>query len=92
MAQRIIDLTLAVLASIVSLLLSWPYWRDFEYWPESPVMWRVYFVIGFVLAVYIFYIFLVSLHTLFLHDAQGHAAAAEAKATNLPSNDQGVRP
>lgn len=92
MAQRIIDLTLAVLASIVSFLLSWPYWRDFEYWPESHAMWQVYFIIGFALAVYVFYMFLVSMHTLFLHDAQGHATtAAEPNAADVASNDQGVQ-
>jgi hypothetical protein len=70
MAQRIIDLTLSALASLVSLLLSWPYWRDFEYWPESSTMWRLYFIVGFVLATYVFYVFLGSLRTLFLHEDQ----------------------
>lgn len=70
MAQRIIDLTLSALASLVSLLLSWPYWRDFEFWPESAAMWWVYFLIGFVLAMYVFYVFLNSLRTLFLHEDQ----------------------
>lgn len=32
-------------------------------------MWCVYFVAGFLMSVYVFYIFLNSLHTLFLHDA-----------------------
>ncbi len=70
MAQRIIDLTLSALAALASLLLSWPYWRDFEYWPESPTMWVLYFIIGFVLATYVFYVFLDSLRTLFLHEDQ----------------------
>lgn len=78
MAQRIIDLTLSALAALVSLLLSWPYWRDFEYWPESPMMWRVYFAVGFALAVYVFYVFLDALRTLFLHEDQGRDAAARS--------------
>ncbi len=68
MTQRTIRLSLAVLGSAASLFLSWPFWRDFEYWAESPTMWLVYFLLGFVLAVYVFYVFLGSLRTLFEHD------------------------
>jgi cytochrome c2 len=58
-AQHIIRIGLAVLGSGASLALSWPYWRNFEYWAESSHgMWQVYFVLGFVLAVYVFYAFL----------------------------------
>ncbi|MEO7067331.1 MAG: hypothetical protein ABI114_10515 [Rhodanobacter sp.] len=76
MTQRITDLTLSVLASVVAFLLSWPFWRDFEYWPESHVAWWIYFVVGFVLAVYVFYIFIGSLHILFLHGADEAAPPA----------------
>ncbi|MGB6241276.1 MAG: hypothetical protein WBF69_02210 [Castellaniella sp.] len=76
MAQRIIDLVLSALASLVSVLLSWPYWRDFEYWPESPALWWLYFILGYCLAVYVFYAFLGSLRTLFLHDSQGRQETA----------------
>ncbi|MGB3741945.1 hypothetical protein [Castellaniella sp.] len=69
MAQRLIDVVLSALAGLVSVLLSWPYWRSFSYWAESPGMWRVYMVLGFVLAVYVFYVFLGCLRTLFQHDA-----------------------
>jgi len=68
MTQRSIRLSLAVLGSAASLLLSWPFWRDFEYWAEGPGMWLAYFLLGFVLAVYVFYVFLGSLRTLFEHD------------------------
>ena len=68
-AQRIIRLTLSILASGASLALSWPYWRDFGYWAESHTMWLVYFAVGFVLAVYVFSVFFNSLATLFEHDA-----------------------
>ena len=68
MTQRLLDLTLSVLASVVAFLLSWPFWRDFEYWPESHLAWWIYFVIGYVLAVYVFYVFIGSLRILFLHD------------------------
>ena len=67
--QQMIRLSLAILASVVSVFLSWPYWRDFEYWPESRSMWLVYFLLGFVLAIYVCYVFLGSLRTLFEHDA-----------------------
>ncbi|WP_322998217.1 hypothetical protein [Castellaniella sp.] len=75
MAQRVIDLVLSAIAGLVSVLLSWPYWRTFSYWAESPGMWGLYFVLGFILAVYVFYVFLGSLRTLFLHDSQGRDAA-----------------
>lgn len=68
-AQHIIRMALAILASAASLALSWPYWRDFQYWPESRAMWLAYFAVGFVLAVYVFYAFLDSLGMLFEHDA-----------------------
>jgi drug/metabolite transporter (DMT)-like permease len=77
MMQRSIDITLSILASVAAILLSWPYARNFEYWPESPQMWQVYFALGFVLAAYVFYVFLGSLRTLFEHDALEHAAAAK---------------
>ncbi len=83
--QRIIDLTLAVLATVAAFLLSWPFWRDFEYWPESPLAWWLYFVAGFVLAVYVFYVFIGSLHILFLHDTQ---AADPPPPTETTANEQ----
>lgn len=67
--QRSIRLGVAILASAASLALSWPYWRDFQYWAESHSMWIAYFIVGFLLAVYVFYAFLDSLGTLFEHDA-----------------------
>lgn len=76
MAQRIIELVLAALAALLSVLLSWPYWRDFEYWPESHGMWRLYFAAGSILAVYVFYIFLRCMRTLFLHDEQARRSAS----------------
>ena len=51
MSTRIMDLGLSVFASVAALLLSWPYWRDFEYWAESRWAWLIYFVLGFELAV-----------------------------------------
>lgn len=67
--QHLIRILLAILASVVSMALSWPFWRDFEYWPESHTMWLVYFTAGFLLAVIVFYMFFDSLATLFEHDA-----------------------
>ena len=43
--------------------------------------WQVYFIVGFLLSVYVFYVFLGKMRTLFEHDAIEHAeAAAEAAA------------
>lgn len=77
MSQRKTDLWLAVLASILAFLLSWPFWRAFEYWAETRTMWRIYFVIGFVLCIYVFFVFIQSLHALFVHDAPGHGDDGE---------------
>ena len=71
--QRSIDLTLAVLASVVSMLLSLPYWRSFSYWAESRIAGWIYFAVGFVLAIYVFYVFFRALRTMFVHE--GHHAA-----------------
>ncbi|MCE5233413.1 MAG: hypothetical protein ABFC67_01935 [Mizugakiibacter sp.] len=90
--QRIIDLTLSVLASAAGFLLSWPFWRNFEYWPESHLAWQFYFSVGFVLAVYVFYIFIGSLRTLFQHDALEHAASAGAGSAGRPGTDEANAP
>lgn len=90
MVQRTIDITLAAFASAAAFLLSWPFWRDFQYWSESHMMWLAYFAVGFILSVYVFYVFLGSLRTLFEHDALEHAAA-QAPNANPGVNDEGGR-
>lgn len=77
---RIVKLTVAALASLLSVFLSWPYWRDFSYWAESRSMWALYFAVGFVLAVYVFYVFMGCLRTLFEHDALERAELAARPA------------
>jgi hypothetical protein len=77
MRKRTIDLVLSIVASAVALLLSWPYFRSYEFWPESPGMWWFYFAFGYAIAVYVFYVFLGALHTLFEHDALEHAEAVK---------------
>lgn len=93
MAQRLIDLTVSILGSATSLFLSWPYFRDFEYWAESPTMWRGYFLVGFLLAVYVFYVFLRITRTLFEHDEleRAEAAAAESGKGDAAKRGQGGR-
>ncbi len=82
-AQWPIWITLAIIGSLLSLFLSWPWWRDFSYWAESKTMWAIYFSVGFVLAVYVFYIFFGAVRTLFAHDAiEREEAAEEARAQN----------
>ncbi|WP_036136517.1 hypothetical protein [Luteimonas mephitis] len=76
MRTRIIDLGLSFIASVAALFLSWPYWRDFEYWPESQLAWLAYLVVGLALAVYVFHVFIGVLRTLFEHDALERAATA----------------
>lgn len=81
MALILIDVALAVTGGVVAFFLSWPFWRDFGYWAESRVMWWVYFLVGYMLAVYTFFIFLRCLRTLFLHDAlvkSGYYAKAKS--------------
>lgn len=77
MRKRTIDLVLSIVASAVALLLSWPYFRNYEFWPESSGMWTFYFIFGYIVSVYVFYVFLGALHTLFEHDALEHAEAAK---------------
>lgn len=86
-AQRTIRLSIAILASAASMALSWPYWRDFEYWAESEVMWLVYFALGFILAVYVFYAFLDSLGTLFEHDALEKAEKARQENASAATGE-----
>lgn len=74
--QRVTDLVLSLLVCAAALFLSWPFWRDFAYWPASHAAWSIYFAAGFVLAVYVFYVFIGSLHILFLHAGEEEAAAS----------------
>ena len=90
--QRITDLTLSVLASVAAVLLSWPFLRDFEYWPESHLAWWIYFAAGFVLAVYVFYVFIGSLHILFLHDTQEQTALPTADGQNRTATNKAKFP
>lgn len=69
--QRVIDLSLSVLASVVSFALSWPYWRSFTYWAESRTAWWIYFILGFLLAVFVFYVFFRALRTISSHEGHG---------------------
>ncbi len=69
MTQRIIDGTISFLATVLGFALSWPFWRDFSYWGESRTAWWIYFIVGFLMAFYVFYLFLGNMRTLFLHDA-----------------------
>jgi len=86
--QLIIRLTLAIIAAGVSLALSWPYWRDFEYWAESEGAWLLYFVSGFVLAVGVFYLFFESLGTLFEHDEIERKSRAGLNGESRPSAEE----
>ncbi len=90
--QRTIDLIISVLASALAFLLSWPFWRDFEYWPESHLAWWIYFVLGFVLSIYVFYIFIDSLRMLFTHDAAPVATTANNTTTSAEADDNQVKP
>lgn len=82
MMQRSIDLTLAVLATVVSVLLSLPYWPSYSYWAVSPTAWWVYIALGAVLAVYVFYVFFRALRTMFVHE--GHHAGHHHHPSERP--------
>ncbi len=69
--QRSIDLSISTLASLAAVGLSWPYWRSHSYFAESVAAWAVYFVLGFLLSIFVFYVFLRALRTLFTHDIPG---------------------
>ena len=90
MMQRITDLALSIVACVAALFLSWPYWRDFAYWATSHTAWAIYFAGGLVLAIYVFYVFIGSLHILFLHAAgEGATAPADDDAAEAK---RGTRP
>lgn len=76
--QRSIDLTLSVVASIVGFALSWPYWRSSGYFAVSSTAWWIYFAVGFVLAVYVFYVFFRTLRALFSHEGHDHGGHEHA--------------
>lgn len=91
--QRTIDVIISVLASALAFLLSWPFWRDFEYWPESHLAWWIYFTLGFILSVYVFYIFVESLRMLFTHDADPASVPGNNSTTTLAGpDDNQVKP
>ena len=73
--QRFFDLLISVLGTVVAVALSWPYWRDYEYWASSHTAWQGYFAAGFVLSVYVFYVFIGSTRILFSHAADEARAA-----------------
>ncbi len=70
MSKRLSDLGISIAVCLIATFLSWPFWRDFQYWPESHAAWRIYFVVGFLLSVYVFYMFIGSLRILFVHETQ----------------------
>lgn len=80
--QRSIDLTLAVLATVGSVLLSLPYWPSYSYWAVSRTAWWIYIALGAVLAVYVFYVFFRALRTMFVHE--GHHGAHHHHPSERP--------
>lgn len=65
--QRLTDLIISLFCTLAGFLFSWPFWRDFEYFAESESYWMAYFIIGSVLGIYVFYVFIGSLRFLFQH-------------------------
>ncbi|HMM54358.1 MAG TPA: hypothetical protein PKC23_05005 [Candidatus Desulfobacillus sp.] len=83
--RRLTDFIISLLATLAAFLLSLPFWRDFGYFAESRGYWLAYFVLGFILAVYVFYTFIGSLRILFRH-ARDEALTGEA------ANEPGAQP
>lgn len=52
------DLVIAILVVIFFILLALPYQFEYNSTSESPFLWAAYFIVGGILAVYVFYIFL----------------------------------
>jgi Ca2+/H+ antiporter len=52
------DFIIAILVVLFFVLLSLPYQFEYNYSSESPFLWVAYFIMGGILAVYVFYIFL----------------------------------
>jgi hypothetical protein len=50
-------------------------------------MWRLYFLLGFILAGYVFYVFLGSLHTLFEHDEIGRASQSSPPGSSAANQE-----
>jgi ABC-type Na+ efflux pump permease subunit len=53
--MRLHDLVIAIVVVAFLFLLSLPYQFGSDYWAETPVLWAIYFVVGALLAAYIFY-------------------------------------
>ena len=83
MKASVSDWVIAFLGTLAAFLLSWPYWRDFGYWAESPGLWIVYFVLGAILGVYVFLAFIRALRLLLQHEGPEHHHRDD-KAGDLP--------
>lgn len=75
--QRVIDLALAFFSTVAAFVFSLPFWRDNEYFAESDLAWNVYYIAGFILGLYVFYVFIGSLRMLFLHAKEEAEAQQE---------------
>jgi multisubunit Na+/H+ antiporter MnhB subunit len=58
------DLFVSVLVVLFFVLISMPYQFEFSYWAETLLSWTIYFVLGTIFAVYVFYTFLQGRHYL----------------------------
>lgn len=92
MRKRKSDWVIAIVASIIAFALSWPFWRDFGYWAESPGMWWVYFTFGFLIAIYVFYVFIACTRMLFLHDSLIKSGKIKPSASLEPEREQEDQP
>lgn len=90
MSRKSTDLSLSVIAALVAIALSWPYWQDYAGPGESVAWWGFYLALGFVLAVYVFHTFLDCLHTLFTHDALDRAAALQRATQSETATGSGA--
>lgn len=89
-SRKNIWISVAVMGSLLSLFLCWSWWRDHSYWVESRGMWELYFVVGPVLAISVFYTFLGN-QRMFEHEeiekAEIAALAAANKVGDQPDED-----
>lgn len=58
----------AFLINIFFVLISTPWYFEFNFFAETPLMWVVYYVLGFLLSLFTIWVFLRALNILSDHD------------------------
>lgn len=70
MASDRVNWIVAIIITIVSGLLSWPFATNHSFWAESQGMWFVHVGVGLAMGLYVAYIFTYVLRTLVYEEAE----------------------